>query len=118
MIRHKDIFAVLVLTVITCGIYFLFWLYDTSEQLRNHLDDQSVNPGLDLLLSMICFPYTIYWFYKTSKLINRAELYAGLPPNNDTILLVLLDFVGFGIISQLMIQNQLNAIADRYQMPR
>lgn len=114
-IRRKDVFIILILSLVTCGIYCLFWIYDTSCQLSKQLGDPSINPDLDLLLSLFCFPYTVYWFYKTAKAVNQAEINSGITVNDNAILVSLLTFAGFGIISQMIIQNQLNMIADHDQ---
>lgn len=112
MIRQKDILVVLLLTILTCGLYSLFWIYDTGLQLKQRLNTPD-SPGLDLLLCLICFPYVYFWYYKTSKQVAAAEAAAGLPVSDNAVLNLLLVFFGLGIVSILIIQGQLNAIAAK-----
>ena len=104
--------SVIVLTIITCGIYGLIWIYRVSQELKLFLNDDSVNPGLEVFLNIICFPYGIYWFYKTGKLVYTAEKKANLEAKDDSLLyLLLVIFVGVGgIISMAILQSSLNKI--------
>jgi hypothetical protein len=102
---------VLLLSIITCGIYFFYWLYATANELRLYLNDESINPGIDLLISIICAPYIIYWMYKYSKLAAEAQNRAGIYPVEDnSIICLILPIFGFAIISALIIQSSLNRV--------
>lgn len=102
---------VLIFSFITCGIYFLYWLYVTADELRNYLNDSSINPGIDLLISIICAPYVIYWMYKYGKLLTAAQVKAGISPAEDNaILYLILSILGLPIISALIMQSGINKV--------
>ena len=107
---EKSPITVLLLTIITCGIYGLVWMYSSRNELKNYLNDQSINSGLDLFLAIICFPFAYVWYYKMGKDIARAQAQAGLPVNDQSVLLLILTFFGLGIVSIYIIQDNLNAI--------
>lgn len=109
--RQRPVFMVLLLLVITCGLYWPFWAYLTRSELRDYLRDESISPGLEVLLCILCFPYAYYWIYKYSQDLRRAEVQAGLVENDNALLNVLLWFLGLGVVSILIIQSQLNAVA-------
>ena len=62
--------AVLLLSIVTCGIYQLYLIYKVSQEIRDFRGDNSISPGTELLLSIItCGLYEIYWFYKYGRLV-------------------------------------------------
>ena len=40
--------AVIVFTLITCGIYGLVWIFKFSKEIKNYLNKEEINPGLEL----------------------------------------------------------------------
>ncbi len=62
----------LVFSVITCGIYYFYWIYKISSEMKEHLGKSEINPGLDVLLSILCFPYSIYWSYQMGEYLYQA----------------------------------------------
>lgn len=108
--KIKEPLQVLLLSIVTCGIYFLYWLYITSDELRVYLQDESINPGLELLLSIICAPYVVYWFYKFGKLVERAQANSGEMVDDNSILYVILAIFGLSIVGAMIMQGQLNKV--------
>ncbi|MEI7884059.1 MAG: DUF4234 domain-containing protein [Clostridia bacterium] len=108
--RVREPLQVLLLSIITCGIYFLYWLYITADEIRVYLQDESINPGMELLLSIICFPYVIYWFYKFGKLAGTAQAKAGEMVDDNSTLFILLAIFGLTIVGAMIMQGQLNKV--------
>ena len=103
---------VLVFSIITCGIYYLYWIYKVSEELGTYLQNDN-NPILELILCFFCAPYTIYWSYKTGQQIFVAQDRAGLPrPQDNAIVYLILCLFGLGPIAALIIQSTLNEINE------
>ena len=111
--KQRSVVEVFLLTIITCGLYFWFWAYLTRSELKQYLRDESINPGLDVLLSIICFPYAYYWIFKYSKEVAAAEAKAGIVPTDNSLVNLLLYVFGLGIVSMMIIQAQLNEIARK-----
>ena len=44
---------VILLSIVTCGIYAWYWVYCVSKETKDFLGDDSINPGLEVLLSII-----------------------------------------------------------------
>ena len=57
------------LTIITCGIYGLIWIYQISEEIQQkEKENESMSPGIELLLILVtCGIYTYFWYYKYAK---------------------------------------------------
>lgn len=66
---------VVALTLVTCGIYSLYWLYSRTRELRDALDEPSLNPSVDVLLALpSCGLWLVYAHYRNARLLHRALL--------------------------------------------
>ncbi|MGM9625547.1 MAG: DUF4234 domain-containing protein [Eubacteriales bacterium] len=106
--------SVLLLSIVTCGIYSLYLIYQISKEVRDFRGDSSIDPGLELLLCIItCGLYEIYWYYKYGRLVFDMEQRVGVSGASDmSLILLLLPIFGFGIVSLLLLQTELNRVWD------
>jgi len=107
----------LVLILLTCGIYYLYYIYVTSQEVQDFLEEPDTSPGLEVLLCLLtCGLYNIYWDYKMGKRIAEMCARAGLPPTDNAILYLVLDLVGvggfasLGLLNPLLQQDSLNRV--------
>lgn len=104
---------VLIFSILTCGIYYYYWIYQVSASLRPYNRNDSMAPGLELLLCIICFPYVIYWYYKYGRIIFEAQKEIGMPyPEDNSILYLILSIFGLGIVGTCIMQASLNKMWD------
>lgn len=112
MITKKSPAMVIILTLITCGIYAWIWFYQTSSELKNALNNDN-NPGMDLLLIIVtCGIYGIYLYYRNAKQAYELKLKYGIAGSDQSVISIILAIFGFGIVSMGIIQNELNSVAD------
>ena len=106
--------AILLLSMITCGIYGWYIVYQISKEVRDFRGDESIDPGLELLLCIItCGLYTIYWGYKYSKYIFEMETRVGTTGASDiSLLVVILDVLQIHVVSLMLLQTELNRVWD------
>jgi len=100
------------LCLFTCGLYPLFWMYTTLDELKGYLDksDEEVNRNKEISIAVLCGVYAIVVLLKIGKLIFEAQQKAGIPDAKDqsVIYLLLCMFAcGFGYFK---VQSDLNAI--------
>ena len=88
--------TVILLSIITLGIYALYWYYTIMVDLNMTIEEERFNPVLMLILSIICFP--LFWviLYKTDKGLEEISQKEGLRYKENFILWLLLTLV-FGI---------------------
>ena len=100
----------ILLSIVTCGIYMLFWQYKQIQTLNAWLDTDEFSFWLWLLLSIVtCGLFSIYYEYKMAKGINDVQEAAGVRVNNDLALIcVLLTLFGMGIVSLAIQQSDIN----------
>ncbi len=108
---------VIVLSIITCGIYLFFWYYRTYYDLGRVYGRTPTGYGywLDLLLVIVSFGlWSLYVDYQISVVLNEMQARAGMPENDTRIPVIVLDAFGIvsgyltGIISCAIHQDQIN----------
>lgn len=72
VVKPKSPGMVLLLKVITCGLYSLFWMYSTTEDLKYLSNRPDVPSGITvIILSLVtCGLYEIYWYYRIGSVIQ------------------------------------------------
>ncbi len=111
--EKRDPLMVLILGLLTCGIYAVYWVYKTSSEIRDALGRADVNPVLDTVLTILtCFIWLIYLSYKYPQLLLQLQERAGQPRNDISLVSLILAIVGLTPISLYMIQSELNKVWD------
>lgn len=113
-IEKKSIGLVILLSIITCGIYALVWfvkLTNDTNEVSGSKD--ATSGGMALLLTLVtCGIYEIYWAYKQGEKLDIAKQNYGMPSKDSAILYLVLTIFGLGIVANALMQSQLNDIAD------
>jgi len=99
MVKHRNIFLVYFFTVITFGIYPIYWIVSTKNEM-NSLGAKIPTAWL-LVLPVI----NLYWTYKYCEGFSEK-----VKKDNNTLLWFVL-FVLVGIIMPAIVQSELNKLA-------
>lgn len=112
MIKQRNIAVCIILSIVTCGIYGLYWLACLNNDTNTASGTFSTSGGMVVLLTIItCNIYGIYWAFKQGEKIDAAKASRGIPSSNSGILYLILSLFGFGIIAWALMQNELNKLA-------
>jgi len=81
--KKRSIPLSIFLSVITLGIYGLYWFYSITKALIDTLEYHSVDgAGINLLFLIISFGLYYYWWnYKISNYISTIERRANIEPD-------------------------------------
>ena len=114
MINKRDLAVAIILSIVTCGIYGIYWFIVLTDDVRTASEDSSFpSGGIAFLLTIVtCGIYGIYWAYKMGELMKTAQSKRNMPVKDNSVLYLILQLLGFGIVNYIMIQSDLNAIAD------
>jgi heme/copper-type cytochrome/quinol oxidase subunit 2 len=113
MVRQRSVAEVVILMLVTCGIYWFFWVYMFSNDVKNHLNDDTINPSMELVLTIItCGIYSIYWVYRYGKLISKAQEQAGKSAEDNAVLYLVLQVLQLGIVNAALMQSSFNNVID------
>jgi hypothetical protein len=99
MIKRRDIVAIYLLTIITFGIYALYWLVQTKKEM-NGLG--ATIPTAWLLIVPIA---NLYWMYK------YCEAFATYVKKDNNAVLWFIVYVLVSIIMPAIVQSELNKLA-------
>lgn len=100
-IKKRSIVLVYLLSIFTFGIYGLYWLHSTKEEMNNEL-------GADIPTSiLLIIPIAnIYWMYR------YAEAFSEKVKEDDNAVLWALLFILVGIVIPALVQSELNKLAE------
>ena len=93
----------------TCGFGLLYMLYTHLNELKEYLgkSDEELNPTKELIISLVCGFYVFFVIIKIGKLIQEAQIKAGIADAEDQgVMMLLFCFLcGFGYYKM---QDELN----------
>lgn len=113
MVRSRSIAGAILLSIITCGLFTLYWMYKIFEESRYISGDNEGSAGLDLLLTFItCGIYGYFAVYKASKRLYHAELQHGSPYASDESVLVVVMYFFLSLVSLALLQSKINKFAS------
>jgi hypothetical protein len=110
--------GVLGLSIITAGIYGLYWFYKVNEEIRDFTGDQTISPGRSLLAVLpgallIVPPFIAY--YNTANHIAEMERRRSIANEISPALVVILGLV-IWIAMGAYVQEHLNRVWDSASM--
>ncbi len=112
MVQERNIAVAIILSIVTCGIYGLYWFVCLTNDTNTVAEEEGTSGGLALVLTLVtCGIYGLYWAYKCGEKLDTAKQKRGIPASNGGILYLIL-FIFGGIIAYALIQNELNKLAS------
>ena len=108
-IYRKNIAVCIILSVVTFGIYGIYWDYLLVKNVRAVKGDESRCLGEMLCLELIPF-YPIYWWFTRGKFIRAAFTENGFPVKGHETAYLLLSIFGLEIVCRALMQNDFNAL--------
>jgi len=122
-VRERNGGLVVFLTIITCFVYKLFWLYRTTDELRAATGDTALNPGIDVLLTIVtCGLWGVYVEFRNVQKIHAVLVtrYPGRKDQSQTVLILFLASLVVGVtwlVATFIVQEEFNALARESRPP-
>jgi len=110
-VKYRNMFVQVLLFIITFGIYGIYWFYQTACEMKSVTNDQAAEPVLWTILLFIPFA-SFYACYK------HGELYEKVSKEHFSRWLSLLFWIVFSPVVWLLVQMDLNRIAESGQVPQ
>lgn len=113
-IASRNIVLCILFSIITCGIYGIYWQIVMVNDLNTATEEPNeTSGGMVFLFSLItCGIYALYWMYKAGTRLDNLKESLGRGRDSRGIVYLILTIFGFGIIAYCLIQNELNKLAD------
>ncbi len=111
-IFRVDPLLVLLLGIITCGLYLIYWNIKIADVV-NAANNRTIVSGPVAIFAGCCYPVNIYFFYVLAKdgLPAVYEL-SNRPKKDDTALLLVLGFL-LPMVAAMIVQGDVNKLYDQ-----
>ena len=114
MVKNRNVAICIILTLITCGIYGLYWFVCLTNDVNTISKRIDTSGGVALLLTIItCGIYGLYWAYQLGSKLDEAAAIHGEQQNHNAILYLILCLLGFGILTYALAQNEINTYVSK-----
>lgn len=109
MSQNRSIAKCIVLSIITCGIYGMYWFVVATDDVGRVTNRPGTSGGLSLVFSLItCGIYGYYWAWSMGEKLDAARADHGVAPGSFPIIFLVLNIFGFSLVTLALIQNELN----------
>lgn len=110
MVQQRSIVTAIILTIVTCGIYGIYWLIKLNDEVNTITGDAEAPSGVMVwLLGIItCGIYTFIWMYKMGNKLDDYYEAKGMGRSNRGVIYLVLTLFGLGIVSYAMMQDSVN----------
>lgn len=111
-IQERNIAVAIILSIVTCGIYGIYWFVCLTNEVNQYSEDSTATSGgIAFLLSLVtCGIYGYYWAYKQGERLKMAQQKSGVEVKDNGVLYLILQLVELGIVAEALMQNELNII--------
>ncbi|MDR3012286.1 MAG: DUF4234 domain-containing protein [Chitinispirillales bacterium] len=103
--KNRSIVMMVVLYIVTLGIYGLYWTCSFQNQLKEKTDEGFTWLGHLVLIFVTFGIYFIYWQYAAGKRLAK------LGSTDNSVLYLVFCFVFLSWLNPFLMQNQANKLA-------
>lgn len=114
MVQKRDVVKCVIFSLITLGIYGLYWVAKITDDSKILAKDDSSLPsgGMVVLLTIVtCGIYGFYWAYKIGQIQYKAAKEHKIEDAKDNSVMYLIIEIVFSIINLILMQNEINKMA-------
>jgi hypothetical protein len=111
---RNDPVVVLILGIVTCGFYSIYWNLKAAEVLNAVAGRQAISPTLAAVSGLYCcLPVTVYFYYQCGQLMGDLGRVLGKEEEfRDKAALLLILALVFTPVVPMIIQGHLNELYD------
>lgn len=107
-IKERNLVSCIVFTIITCGIYMIYWCIMVARESVSVKDPS--DSGLVEILLMLFLPFL--GIFLCEKKLAEGCADKGIAHTDNSLIYLILGLVGLGFIGLCMLQNDLNKLAN------
>lgn len=106
--KKRSVAAVVILSIITCGIYSVYWTYVVCDELQKETGVSKIPPILTTLLMLfVSAAGGALVGYDCNETINTYKAARGVPQKDNSVLWIVLGVL-IPIVTVALIQNEIN----------
>lgn len=115
-IRVKNVALCVFLSIITIGIYQLYWIFCVADSIKN-MEGREGSAVAEVICFIIPF-YGLYWYYSRAKRMYKATENSGAPIDDNSVPCLLIAIFFFGVVSVAIMQSSLNQYVETTERQR
>jgi hypothetical protein len=113
MVQQRNLATAIILTVLTCGIYGIYWFIVLTDDVGKLSGDLEFTGVKHLLLSIVtCGIWSLVWAYQVGKQVAVAQEKRGVTVADNSTMYLIVSIFGFGIIAYALVQGDVNKMAQ------
>ncbi len=115
MFTNRSVVTVVLLTIVTCGIYGLYWYWQTMKELYNAGGKSigNLTPGIQFLL-LFFYVGGIFFAINADDNINEIKMRMGIQPTENKIVYVICELF-IPIVTIALVQGEMNNLNNMMQ---
>jgi len=114
LMEQKSLVGCIILSIITCGIYYIYWLYTIMRKIKILDDEPDISVALEMILYIFIPFYAWYWWYTRAGKLARAANEKGYDfVKNYDVLFLVFAIIALSIVNTAIVQDEFNTIARR-----
>ena len=106
-LKKRNIVTALILSFVTCGIYGIVWAISLAREAVS-VKDANDSGVLEIILMLFLCPVG---FFLAEKKLAEGCAAKGIAHKDNSLLYLILGFIGLGIVNFCLLQNDLNQLA-------
>ena len=107
--NERDPTKLLILCLVTCNIFTMYWIYQTTQELNRALSRDVFKPALVVVTSILFPPIGWFWLWRLARLLPELHTSRHLPPTgNATVIGVVM--ILMAPVGVLLFQQELNRV--------
>lgn len=108
-INKRDIGICILLSIITLGIYGIYWMYLLVQNTR--LIQKDMNSCMGEMLCLVLIPfYSLFWWYTRGEKVKYEFAIHNYYSMSNGIVYLILSILGLNIISMAIMQSDFNSL--------
>lgn len=112
MVNQRSVGLAIILSLITCGIYGIYWFITMTNDVGKLSGDSTFTGGKNFLLTLVtCGIWSFIWAYQVGKQVEEAQRQRGLMTSDNSVLYIILTLFGLGIVTYALVQSDVNKMA-------
>ncbi len=105
----NDPFIVLLLAIITCGLYLIYWNIKAAEVLNAVAEKEVISQPIAIFAGC-CTPVHLYFYYLAGKdALPKLTERVGEPAKDQTVLLMVFGLI-FPMVAAMIVQGEINKL--------
>jgi hypothetical protein len=116
-VKERNSVVVVLLMLLTCGLYGFYWLYATTDELQKATGRSDLNPMVDLLLAIVTFGlWGLYAQYRNARIVHEEMTQRALAHSDQSNMILLFNVLTLAtgltcLIGVVLTQEEYNRLA-------